>query len=594
MRLPAWFEWLRNGGLDPATADPFHLRERRTTSNTAFLLLPVGLALVGANTIVFQSSVENIPILIVMVLAVIGVYLQAKHGWSKLAAHFVIIAFWLAPTALLYERGLNTSNWVWMLPIAFLAILLGGRTAGLVWTGIAILTLWVFAAMTQYGYLAVGVRADKHAMAIAISGPLILTILCIAGNVFRTAQMQAEAKLNAHVRQLASEVETRRAAEEAAKAADKAKAVFLATVSHELRTPLNGVIGAGQLLKDTVLTDEQTELIEAVTSSGEILLDLINNVLDLSKLEAGKLEVDLSVVEIEHLVKSVLAPLRLLADEKAVIVSHSVAADVPHHIVSDVIRLRQIILKLVGNALKFTQTGRVDLRVSTVENQIRIQVEDTGIGMSKEAITRLFQPFSQAESSTARRFGGSGLGLTIVAELVQLLEGKIEFESEPGIGTVCTVLLPLVIGKAPIAVESSSEANHENDDAASETEPLTVLVVDDNAVNRLVARKILHQLRYEVIEAKDGLEALELITQNSFDAVLMDVQMPNMDGLVATQKIRQMGSPKCDTHIIGLTANAMASDKADLMAIGMDDYLSKPVRKEQLESALNSILTSLQ
>lgn len=592
MRLLDWFEWLRNGGLDPATADPSRLRERRTISSTAFLLLPVGAALVIANTIVFQSSIENFPILVVMALAVMGVYLQAKFGWSKLAAHMVIIVFWLAPTALLLQTGLNSSNWVWMLPISFISILLGGRRAGLVWTIIAMLTLCIFSGLTLIGYLELGLRPDQHAKAITISGPLILAILYIAGSVFRTAQIQAEVKLNAHVSQLASEVDTRRAAEEAATAADKAKAVFLATVSHELRTPLNGVIGAGQLLKYTVLTDEQSELTEAVTSSGEILLDLINNVLDLSKLEAGKLEVDFTVIEMDNLVKSVLAPFRILADEKAVIINHSVAEDVPNYIISDVIRLRQIILNLVGNALKFTKQGQIDVRVSTENKHIKIQIEDTGIGMSMDKIARLFQPFSQAESSTARRYGGSGLGLTIVSELVQLLKGEIEFKSELGVGTVCTVLLPLVVGNAPTEQADDSKPKDKNLRTASENDTLTVLVADDNAVNRLVAKKMLLQLSHEVLEAKDGIEALELIKHNSIDAILMDVQMPKMDGLVATQKIRQMHSPKCDTFIIGLTANAMESDKADVMVVGMNDYLSKPVRQEQLESALGAIHAS--
>jgi signal transduction histidine kinase/ActR/RegA family two-component response regulator len=583
-----WIKWftrfLWNGGLEVNSADPSVLRERRTVSATILFLMPIACILMLANTYFFDASAENVPILIGMAVLLTALCLQAAKGWSQLAAHLLISVFWFAPTSLVASLGLNSTNWVFLLLLSPLALLLGGIRSAILWTIIAICTLWAFVALTQLGYLDIGVRVERHAIAVGISGPLVIIMLAIAGATFRSFQVQAEQKLQTNVRRLGEEVDTRRAAEEAALAAERAKAVFLSTMSHELRTPLNGVIGAGQLLKNTQLDSEQQELVDVVTNSGEILLDLINDVLDLSKLEAGRFELERQPVQVVQLVESSISPLRIMGRDKQVAVNYEIDPDVPEWVSGDPLRLRQILLNLCGNALKFTKQGRIHIYVKNSDAGLLFAVEDTGIGIENDAMVKLFQPFTQAGSSTARQFGGTGLGLTIVKQLVDLMGGKIELDSTVGVGTTFSVFLPLQACDVEAPLVS----------LAPKTEPikptvLKVLVTDDNAINRMVAAKMLRRLNHIVVEAADGVEALDVVSHQPVDVVLMDVQMPNMDGLTATQKIRGMTSPLCDLPIIGLSANALDTDRSDMLAAGMNDCLSKPVKIEQLEATLDQV-----
>ncbi len=579
--------YLWNGGLDPKTADPGVLRERRTISGTTLALMPVGLALIVANTVVFDASVENLPIFGGIVLLLAGLYVQARFGWSRLTANLLISVFWFAPTTLILMRGLNTSNWAFLLLLPVMALLLADRKHGFIWGLVAAATMWLFSWLTLSGHMALGVRPDVHATAIAISGPLMTMMLCLAAAVFRGAQIAAEKKLLDHVERLNREVETRRAAEEAALAAERSKAVFLTTMSHELRTPLNGVIGAGQLLKNTPLNAEQSELIDVVSSSGEFLLELINNVLDLSKLEAGRLELDESSINLEQLVASAIAPLKLQAREKGIDIGYTIDRDAPAHVRGDSMRLKQILLNLSGNALKFTTHGSVHINVSQDRGEIEFTVTDTGIGIPEESQAKLFQPFAQADASTARQFGGSGLGLTIVKHLIELMGGSISLTSTEGIGTIFHVRLPL---EADTAAEQSATTAANNEPAAQSQ--LTVLVTDDNDVNRLVANRMLQRLRHNVLEARNGAEALEALECQQIDVVLMDVQMPVLDGLSATRKIRALDRPCATVPIIGLSANVLEDDRNDMLAAGMDDCLAKPVRFEELSETLDRHATA--
>lgn len=588
-RLKAFVRYLWNGGPEDEETPPAELRQRRLLGTTAFLLLPVAGILIIANTWLFYDVTDNKPIILAMLLVVLSLFLRARFGWHSMASHVAIAAFWLVPTYLIYEGGLNATNWAWMFPIVLLANLLGDTRTALAWTVVCMATLLVFSFLTQAGLSPVAVRLEFHAKAVAISGILILAMLFLAGFAFRRSQEITEEQLKEHIERLDQEVETRRQAEQAARNAERSQAVFLATVSHELRTPLNGVIGAGELLRETTLTNEQTEFVDVVTSSGEMLLALINDVLDLSKFEAGKVELELAPMTIATVVNVTLAPMVLLGKNKGVSVDFEINDDVPPVIVCDATRIRQILLNLVGNALKFTDHGHVRVIVSCLPAGDRLQmvVEDTGIGIPEEARAKLFQPFVQAESSTTRRFGGTGLGLTIVSQIVERLDGDIEIESEVGKGTRLILSFPLVL---PAPGISDTFDSFRKLDPVVEVGELKVLITDDNAVNRLVATRMLQQLRHEVHQANDGLEAVELMQQQDFDLVLMDVQMPNMDGLTATKKIRALPGTKGRTPIIGLTANAMASDREALFEVGMDGYLPKPVRKELLEASIRDVL----
>jgi CheY-like chemotaxis protein/anti-sigma regulatory factor (Ser/Thr protein kinase) len=255
----------------------------------------------------------------------------------------------------------------------------------------------------------------------------------------------------------------------------------------------------------------------------------------------------------------------------------------------DETRFRQILLNLVGNALKFTDQGHVKVSVDcTAEgDRLRLVVEDSGIGIPEEARATLFQPFTQAESSTTRRFGGTGLGLSIVAQLVDWLNGDINVESEVGKGTTLTLFFPLVLPARGISATFDGSRQLK---PVEEVRKLKVLLTDDNSVNRLVATRMLENMQHEVHQANDGLEALMAMEEYEFDLVLMDVQMPNMDGLTATEKIRDLPGEKGQIPIIGLTANAMASDKEALLKVGMNGYLPKPVRKESLHNTIVDVL----
>jgi len=579
------FLFLYNGGLAPQTADAELLYARRMVSMTIFLLTPVATTLMLANTYAFGASSEiNMPILVAMVLLWIAMALQATRGWTRLAAHSLMAAFWFAPTAVIVKMGLNSSNWAFYLVIPMLALLMFNRPVAAVWTSFSVVSIWFFVGLTTAGYMDVGVRPERHAIAVGISGPLIAVMLAIAGFTFRRGQKQAEDRLKANVKRLAKEVEIRREAEENALAAERTKAVFLTTMSHELRTPLNGVIGAAQLLSTTPLNEEQQELMDVVTASGELLLELINNVLDLSKLEAGQLDFDLRPSQPKELAESVLKPLQLLALNKGVKLTARVAADVPEWILCDPLRLRQVLLNLCGNAIKFTEQGSIDLCVDNREGGLEFVVIDTGVGISETAQARLFQPFVQADSSTARKFGGTGLGLNIVKQLVEMMQGTVTLSSSPGNGSRFSIWLPLKACEMAMP-----EVSMPADKPDFKTRPLRVLVTDDNAINRMVAAKMLRRLSHEVIEAENGLEALEVVQSEHVDLVLMDVQMPVMDGLTAVGRIRALTPPLNSLPIIGLSANAREADGDEMIAAGMDEYLAKPVRIEQLETKLKAL-----
>lgn len=592
-QLLQFLKYLWNGGLDPASADSAELRQRRTISTTSLLLLPVALALILANILVFDASEQNLPIIVVVLLAVLGVYLQASRGWVRFAISALIGSFWIAPTILMLEVGFNSSNWAWLLPVALLGHLLGDQRIALTWAVVGLLTLWILSVLTTFGYLAISVDTNNHTLAVTISGTLIFLMIYLAGFSFRVTHNRIDQELKKNLQCLADEVEVRRQAETAALAGEKSKAVFLTTISHELRTPLNGVIGAGQLLAETKLNKEQQELMKLISDSGDILLELINNVLDFSRLNSGKLDLESRPINLSSLLSASVAPLMLLAKQKSVELSYKIAPDVASYVDGDVVRLRQILLNLCGNALKFTDSGSVEINVENNNQGLLFTVKDTGIGFTDDIKHKLFQPFEQADSSTSRRFGGSGLGLAIVAEIVELMDGDICVDSQAGVGSTFTVSLPL----PPSASQELTQANEQNENGQSLEDKVsidnvsksrTVLVTDDNRVNRVVASKMLRQLGYKVVEASDGFEAIDIVAKQDVDIILMDVQMPNMDGVAATTRIRAMQSPKAKIPIVGLTANAMPTDKQAVLDSGMNYYLSKPVRLDQLKNALST------
>ncbi|AIE85277.1 Sensory box histidine kinase/response regulator [Fimbriimonas ginsengisoli Gsoil 348] len=373
-----------------------------------------------------------------------------------------------------------------------------------------------------------------------------------------------------------------RKAKEVAEEASATKSRFVANVSHELRTPLNGVIGLGELLGKTTLGTDQREYLTGILHCSDALLGLINNVLDLSKIEANAMTMAQEPVDVGELVRRVTSVHRNLAERKGLEVVHEVAG-IPPAVMGDPLRLGQILNNLIGNAVKFTEKGRVTVLVHPYEeDRYEIVVRDTGIGIPQEMQEAVFGAFQQADASTTRQYGGSGLGLPITAGLVREMGGTLNLESAVGKGTEVRVSLPLVAAQ-PIA---SAEP-----EAAVSTEGMRVLVAEDNDVNALVIVSVLEDFGCVVEHALDGLEALEALERADFDLVLMDIQMPRMDGLEAVRTLRERW-PNRHIYVCALTANALEEERQRSMEVGMDGFLTKPVRSEEVKKTLIAALSS--
>ena len=378
-------------------------------------------------------------------------------------------------------------------------------------------------------------------------------------------------------------------AKEDAEAANRAKSGFLATVSHEIRTPLNGLLGMAQAMGNGPLEPAQAERLGIIRQSGEGLLAILNEVLDLSKIEAGKLTLEDGEFDVAELAQAACGTFQAVAEHKGLDFELKVLPAARGSYRGDPMRVRQILYNLIANALKFTDRGAVTILVGRRGEALRLQVRDTGIGMTAEQQMNLFQAFEQAELSTTRRYGGTGLGLAICRELAELMGGRIRLTSAPGRGSSFTVILPLpkVEPRAHAPQEPTPAAN-----SAGLDRPLRVLAAEDNSVNQLVLKTLLNQVGVDPVMVGDGRAAIEAWEREPWDLILMDVQMPLVDGPTATMEIRtrEVVSGRARTPIVALTANAMDDQVARYRAAGMDGFVAKPIAASRLFAALQAAL----
>jgi signal transduction histidine kinase/ActR/RegA family two-component response regulator len=587
-----YFLFLWNGGLNPKTAGLIELRERRILASTIILLSPAGLVIIIANFSTGDTRVisDNMYIAYGLLIVCSGLFVQAHLNSQLLAANIVIFAFWLMPTLIMQSYGMQGTSMMWLLPVPAIAILLTGRQNGVMWCAVCCSTLAIYGFVHASGTLNYYSPNHEYQPAVGITNAVEVIILTLiltgAALIFRKAQHDTEVEFRELVARLETEVHSRTLAKEDAKLSEQSKTAFLSAMSHEIRTPLNGVITATHLLVRAKSEADKKEFSDIVIESSNTLLELVSDVMDLTAMESGKLKIANDVFALRELIHSTLRPFKFQAEKKGIALEINTDPAVPNFILGDPTRAKQIILNLVGNGIKFTHTGSVRIHTTIELNKLKLVVEDTGIGIPEDALSKLFEPFVQADVTTRGTFGGSGLGLTIVKKIVNAVNGNIKLESKLGEGTKVTAYFPLRVPESE-PVLKPSESNQE-----IILPPLSLLVADDNAVNRMVLGRLLENDNHKVVSVVDGKQALDYVKAHAVDAILMDIQMPIMNGEESAAAIRSLGIDRRDIPIIAITANTSSEDAERLLNSNFNGFLAKPFRHEELVKTLQRVCSS--
>ena len=501
-------------------------------------------------------------------------YQKSPQNWRRLfllAMCASAIPWSLFSAWSLAQIGFGTEGTLVMLPVVMIC---AGSVHNLSPSRPIFIIFVIIFAVPSLWVLLTSDNNDAVSIGIMIIGFLVLLLV-----VSRTATNDYLALLreNEKARQWAAELDRAR---ERAEAANRTKGVFLANVSHEIRTPLNAVLGMAQSGKRKFSQHDCRDQFEQILSSGELLLKLVDDILDLSRIEAGKIDIDNSPFSLRASINTTMDMMQKAAADKHLELTRVLADDLPEWIAGDALRLKQILMNLTSNAIKFTRHGSVTLDVSKDDDHIVFRVIDTGIGMTPEQVARLFRPFEQADSSTTREYGGTGLGLVISRRLARLMGGNVSVISQPDKGSTFTVRLPLQEVDAP-AIETSMKPAAENE---LRLQGLRVLAVEDVEINRVVLEDMLVSEGAEIEFAENGQQAVDFVSSNgNYAIVLMDIQMPVMDGFEATRRIKQL---EPDLPVIGLTAHVMAEQREQCLQAGMSDHISKPFDTEMLVAAM--------
>jgi len=509
------------------------------------------------------------------------------RGLRKLAALCAVRTLvYTAPTFAMATTGGAAELMFYGLQLATLL------TVGVGASTLCRIVFWAFATPMAASIVALtAVLFDPAAAGAVLLNLLIL--LAIVGTISFNATTTISAWHKAFVQSVADRA-VAEAAHEAARETSRARSAFLATMSHEIRTPMNGVLGMAQLLRRDEADPAQIARLDVLIDSGEYLLSILNDILDVSKIDAGKLAIVTAPEDLRAFLERVVGFWTPRAAERRVALGLQVAADAPERLMLDGLRLRQVLFNLIGNALKFTEAGAVDVIADAAPTgpdtvRLHIAVRDTGLGIAPHNLPKLFERFSQADGAEARRFDGAGLGLSIVKQLVELMDGYVWVESELGVGSIFHLEVPLALAhdEAPVAEPLAAAAP-----APVASGELRILAIDDNAVNLLVLEQLLTSLGHTVAKAGGGEEALRTLAEESFDLVLTDIQMPRIGGTEVLQRVRAAPGPNRHVPMIALTADVTSGGRQHYLDEGFTEHSSKPIQLQDLLSSIDRAVSA--